>query len=167
MRCLLANASVAICVAGAVMLGFSSPARAASESDTTRPTDAPESIAKVLRVSRVNADRPGERLNLNHFIETGTITIFDFYSVYCGPCMFVAPYLERLAQKRAGIVVCKIDINRPGVQGIDWSSPIARQYHLDSIPHLKIFGVDGKLMFEGNAAWRQFVRWLHEEGLDS
>jgi hypothetical protein len=47
----------------------------------------------------------------------------------------------------------KVDINRPDVRGIDWRSPVARQYELNSIPHFKVYGPDGKLQVEGDEAY--------------
>ena len=46
----------------------------------------------------------------------------------------------------------KIDITRPDVKGIDWKSPVARQYDLHFIPQFKVFGPDGKLVSEGEPA---------------
>jgi len=51
----------------------------------------------------------------------------------------IAPKLAELHKSRDDIAVVKVDINRPGVKGIDWSSPVAQQYKLHSIPHFKIF----------------------------
>ncbi len=98
--------------------------------------------AKPLHVAR------GQEVKLADFIVPGKTTIFDFYSDYCGPCVQMAPMLEKLHAERADVVVVKVDINRPGVKGIDWKSPTARQFGLESIPHFKVFGPDGKLKAE-------------------
>jgi thiol-disulfide isomerase/thioredoxin len=78
----------------------------------------------------------------------GKITVFDFTSRYCGPCRMYDEPLKGLHQKRADLAVVKVDINRPDVKRIDWDSPVARQYHMDSLPRFKIFGPDGKLLAE-------------------
>ncbi len=54
----------------------------------------------------------------------------------------------------------KVDINRPGVKGIDWQSPVARQFSLESIPHFKVYGPDGKLQAEGDSAYEMVLGWL-------
>jgi len=90
----------------------------------------------------------GERVSLSDHAVMGKTTIFDFYSEYCTPCHAIAPLLAKLAQQRPDVVVVKVDINRPGVSGIDWGSPTAQQFGLDSIPHFKIYGPDGKLSAE-------------------
>lgn len=95
----------------------------------------------------------GKEVNLASFVAPGRTTIFDFTSEYCPPCRAIAPRLHKLHADRADIVVVEVDINRPGIVGIDWSSPVARQYSLESIPHFKVYGPDGRLQAEGEAAY--------------
>lgn len=116
-------------------------------------------------VKRVQVISHGEEVDIASYVVKGKITIFDFYSEYCPPCRRIAPLLEKLAEKRDDIVVIKVDINRPGVRGIDWESPVARQYRLQSIPHFKIYGLDGKLQMEGDRAYEQVLRWIKEAGI--
>ena len=104
----------------------------------------------------------GKQINIDDLVVKGKTTIVDFYSEYCGPCMRIAPLLEKLDEKRDDLVVVRVDINRPGVEGIDWQSPIARQFNLESIPHFKIYGPDGKLQLEGDAAYEKINEWLQE-----
>ena len=90
----------------------------------------------------------GERVELTDYLVPGKTVIFDFTSKYCPPCRMYEEPLKALHQKRADIAVVKVDINRPGVKKIDWDSPVAKQYGMGSIPRLKIFGPDGKLIAE-------------------
>lgn len=114
--------------------------------------------AKPLHVSK------GAEIKLTDYVVKGKTTIFDFYSDYCPPCVQVAPMLERLHQQRADIVVVKVDINRPGQRGIDWRSPVAQQYKLESVPHFKVYGPDGKMIAEDKGdnrkAWQMVSAWL-------
>jgi thiol-disulfide isomerase/thioredoxin len=129
------------------------PLVAATSSPAAKP-------AKPLHVSM------GAPVKLNDYLVPGKTVVFDFYSDYCGPCKVIAPKLEALHEKRADIIVVKVDINRPGVRGIDWKSPVAKQYGLNSIPHLKIYGPDGKLMAEdgekGAKARELVMGWLEK-----
>jgi len=107
--------------------------------------------------NHIKGDKPirishGEPFALQDYVVTGKTTIFDFYSDYCPPCRALAPQLEKLHETHPDIALVIVDINRAGVKGIDWKSPVARQYELESIPQLKIFGPDGKLKAEGDAA---------------
>jgi thioredoxin 1 len=114
--------------------------------------------AKPLHISK------GTEVKLTDYLVPGKIVVFDFYSDYCGPCVQVAPALEKLHKTRDDIVVVKVDINRPNIKGIDWRSPVAQQYGLRSIPHFKVYGANGKLMAEdgeGTAKARQLVMgWI-------
>lgn len=102
----------------------------------------------------------GQKVNLQDYVVKGKTTIFDFTSEYCGPCRGIAPHLHKLHAQRADIVVVEVDINRPDVKGIDWNSPVAQQYALESIPHFKVFGPDGKLQVEGNKARALVTSWF-------
>jgi thiol-disulfide isomerase/thioredoxin len=113
----------------------------------------------------VAAFRPGEQADIEKLAHYGKITIFDFYSEYCPPCRMISPRLEKLDRKREDIVVVKMNINRKNVQGIDWNSPLARQYDLRSIPYFIIYGPDGKLTHEGNSATQRVAQLLTAEGM--
>jgi thioredoxin 1 len=103
----------------------------------------------------------GAEVQLADYLVPGKTTIVDFYSEFCLPCRAIALRLEKLHATRDDIAVVKVDINRPGVKGIDWKSPVARQYALNSIPHFKVFGPDGKLKAEGDAAYELISSWLN------
>jgi thiol-disulfide isomerase/thioredoxin len=113
----------------------------------------------------VNAASPGQTVDLQSYLRPGRTNIVDFYSKYCPPCMRISPLLEELGKKRSDIQVVKLDINRPDVVGIDWKSPLAGQYQLQSIPHFKIFDGSGKLLKEGDPAFQQVLGWLKAEQL--
>lgn len=101
-----------------------------------------EKPEKPLHVSE------GAKIDLSDYLVPGKTTVFDFYSKYCGPCMRIAPEVEKIHATRADVVVVKVDINRPDYKGIDWRSPVAEQFGLRSIPHFKVYGPDGKLVAE-------------------
>jgi hypothetical protein len=64
---------------------------------------------------------------------------------------------------RPDIAVRIVDINRPAVQGIDWHSPVAKQYHVRWVPFFRVYGSDGKLVLEGHAASDQVKNTLHAD----
>jgi thiol-disulfide isomerase/thioredoxin len=113
----------------------------------------------------VNGANPGQELDLKAKLTQGRTNIVDFYSKYCPPCMRISPLLEDLGQKRSDLQIVKVDINRPGITGIDWQSPLARQFGLKSIPHFKIYDGSGKLVSEGDQAYQQIMVWLKAERL--
>lgn len=112
-----------------------------------------------------NADNPGAPTDVRDHILRGKTNIVDFYSDYCPPCRRISPMLKKLDRKRDDIVVIKLDLNRPGVRGIDWNSPLARQYNIRSIPHFMIFNQNGELTHQGGSAMEQVGRLLQSEGI--
>jgi thiol-disulfide isomerase/thioredoxin len=117
-------------------------------------------------VQEVNAGRGGQPIELKQLPTRGKITVVDFFSPYCPPCLRLAPLLEQLAQKRSNLVIKKVNIQRPEVSGrIDWQSPLAQQFQLHSIPYLMIFNQRGRLETQGPEAMKQVVDWLKEAGL--
>ncbi len=110
-------------------------------------------LAAVMEITR------GQQVELLDFVEPGYYTVFDFYSEYCPPCVALKPTVEELAEVSDEIVLRVVNINREGHKGIDWKSPVAVQYGMNSIPHFKVYDKDGTLMLEGNAA----RRWVAEK----
>ncbi|MCX8161107.1 MAG: thioredoxin domain-containing protein [Candidatus Saccharicenans sp.] len=63
--------------------------------------------------------RPGDVVTVNpvqamNLISRSSLPVLvDFYSDSCGPCLLMAPILERLARRRAGeLMVIKVDVER-------------------------------------------------------
>lgn len=90
----------------------------------------------------------GAEVAISTYAVPGKYTIIDFYSDYCPPCRALKPKLEGLHADRDDVALVVVDINRPGVRGIDWKSPVAVQYGLHSIPHLVVYDPSGKVVAE-------------------
>jgi len=101
-----------------------------------------EKQAEPLHISQ------GAEVALTDYLVPGKTVVFDFTSKFCGPCQAYNQPLADLHARRADIVIVKVDINRADVRGIDWQSPVARQYDLHSIPHFKVYGPSGQLLGE-------------------
>ncbi len=114
------------------------------------------------QVEDVRTVSHGEEIELTDYLVPGQNVIFDFYSKYCGPCMQIAPAIEEIATGRDDVVLVKVDINRPGVEAIDWESPVAQQFGLQGIPHFKIYGPEGQLKAEGRDALGILRGWAQE-----
>jgi thiol-disulfide isomerase/thioredoxin len=124
-------------------------------------------VQPLLAQTRAKAAAPeriafGQEVNLTDYLVPGKTVVFDFTSEFCPPCRAISPYLDKLHAKRDDVVVVKVDINRPDVRGIDWGSPVAKQYGMQSIPHFKVFGPDGKLQAEGKPARELVTGWFEE-----
>lgn len=57
--------------------------------------------------------------------------LVDFFATWCGPCKMLAPVLEKFAEKRDDVKVCKIDV--------DEATPVAINYGVNVIPTLILF----------------------------
>lgn len=112
-----------------------------------------EAPQKIVTISH------GEEITLADHLFAGKTTIVDFYSKYCPPCMRLGPIIESLVEGREDLALVKVDINRPGVQGIDWNSPVAQKFALRSIPYLRVYGPDGTMQAEGRAALEMVLGW--------
>jgi thiol-disulfide isomerase/thioredoxin len=108
----------------------------------------------------VNKENPGQEIDILRFVQPKKTTIFDFFSEYCGPCQRISPLLKRLDLRREDIIIHQVDINRPGIRGIDWGSPLARQYNLRSVPYFMIYDPSGKLTHQGQKAYEEVMRLL-------
>ena len=104
----------------------------------------------------------GAEITLADNLVKGKVTVFDFFSKDCPPCMRLAPALEILHAKRDGIAVVEVDIDRPGpgIKRPDLASPVAQQFKLRTLPHIKIYGADGKLIAEDARATDVLLIWL-------
>jgi hypothetical protein len=74
--------------------------------------------------------------------------------------------LESLAHRKNDIKVRKFDINRPGVQGIDFHSPLGAQHAQEGVPNFEIYDPDGKLIAQGFAQGTdKIVEFCHQAGI--
>ncbi len=122
-------------------------------------------LAQRNKTHAVNANAPGMELDIENYLQKGKTNIVDFYSDYCPPCKKISPLLKKLGRQRSDLAILQVDINRKGTKGIDWASPLARQYELKSIPHFKIFDGDGNLLKEGPDAWPEILALLMAAGI--
>ena len=65
-------------------------------------------------------------------LESDLPVLVDFWAVWCGPCLMVAPAVEQISREYEGkLKVCKLNV--------DEASKTASDYGIMSIPTLAIF----------------------------
>ena len=116
-------------------------------------------------IADANAGHAGQALNVKSLLVKGKTTVIDFYSPFCPPCVRLAPLMAKLAKKRPDLAIKKVNINRPGVNGIDWRSPLAQQYQIRQVPFFMIFNPQGQPVAQGREATETVGGWLQEAGL--
>lgn len=64
-------------------------------------------------------------------LNSGQVTVVDFWAQWCGPCRAIAPIIEELADEYAGTaLVGKVDV--------DANQELSMQYNIRSIPTILI-----------------------------
>jgi thiol-disulfide isomerase/thioredoxin len=98
-------------------------------------------------VDLVHVARNGEAVELVPV--PGKITVFDFWATWCKPCKELDVHLAALAKQHPDrIAIRKVNI-------VDWDSEASARYLLPgkfSLPHVKVYGADGALLFEVSGA---------------
>jgi thiol-disulfide isomerase/thioredoxin len=105
----------------------------------------PQASGQPVAAGDIQVVSKGEPLNLRDHLVAGKYTLFDYYADWCPPCRHLSPRLEEVARSHANLALRKIDI-------VDWSHPVARQQGVSDLPYLRLYGPDGKLVAEGDAA---------------
>ena len=125
--------------------------------DLLREASAPSSPRDRIRVITQGAE-----VALTSHVERGMVTIVDFYSEGCPPCRALSGPLHQAVEQTPGVALKIVDLNRPGVNGIDWKSPVAKQYGIQSIPYLKVYDQAGQERASGSKARDWVVAWLND-----
>jgi len=91
--------------------------------------------------------------------EPGRVTVFDLWADWCAPCRELDTRLAEIARNNPGkLAVRKLEV-------VDAESA-AWQRHLApgafDLPHVKVYGADGKLLFERTAAPAELARAIEE-----
>jgi thiol-disulfide isomerase/thioredoxin len=88
----------------------------------------------------------GRRIDIAQLVTPGKVTIVDFSSDYCAPCVELAMYLIKISKRYPErYAIRRVNINRPGFVGIDYDSPVSKQYSLSSLPMIVVFDSGVKL----------------------
>lgn len=125
----------------------SAPAPAAEE--PASPTAAPAS--PQVQPGQATADTgeqfqlanaTGELIPVEQVLVPGKITVVDFYADWCAPCKVLEKKLRAEIDGEVRIAVRKIDV------GKGEADAIIAAYGVKNLPHVRIYGPDGKLLHD-------------------
>ena len=122
-------------------------------------------LAQSANYRIMNKGREGQIFNVADYLVKGRLNLVEFSSQACPSCEALKPRLSELAKKSPDTVINQVLIDRPGSQGIDWQSPLARQYELRSVPYFQVYDTTGKLLAEGEPARKMIAKMLVEAKL--
>lgn len=108
----------------------------------------------------LNADKPGAPVNVQQYLVPGKYTIVEYFSPYSDSYAIFEPRLVRLPEFRHDVAVRTVNVNRPGVQGVDWDSPIIQSVRIRSLPYFEIYDTTQKLRAHGRPAYEQVLQWI-------
>lgn len=87
------------------------------------------------------ADLPaGEAVRPEDYLRPGYATILEFTRAGCGPCVELAPELERMTEKYDRVLLRRVDILRSGTAAAE---QMTREFSGRDVPHVVVFGADG------------------------
>lgn len=64
-------------------------------------------------------------------IESGKITVIDFWATWCGPCMKLGPVVEELAEKYPDVTIGKLNIEE--------NDEVVSEFRVRNIPTVLFF----------------------------
>ncbi len=124
-------------------------------------------VAKMPREQMVatsflplNPDNPGEYVTVERYLVPGKYTVVAFFSQYDGVSPQLIPWLNQLTQVRQDIAVRTIDVNRQGVQGIDWQSSVLNGSGITKLPYFQIYDPTQSLRAQARPAYEQVTQWV-------
>jgi hypothetical protein len=113
----------------------------------------------------LNADSPGEAINVDTAITLTRTTVLYFHSDKCPYCRQMDPPVEQLSRRRPDLGFHTVYIDRPGSGDIDFESPAALQFDIHSVPQFRIYDARGAVAASGPQAKAQVKQWMLDAGV--
>ena len=119
----------------------------------------PKSQIQATNYLPLNPDKPGMQVNVQRYLVPGKYNIVGYFSPYDGVSINLGQKLVQLTQVRSDIAVRTVNVNRLGVEGIDWQSPIMQEARIQKLPYFEIYDPAQNLRARGRPAYEQVKQW--------
>ncbi len=88
--------------------------------------------------------------------KSSTPVMLDFFATWCGPCKYIAPFIEKMAGELEGKV-------KFGKVDVDHAPELAAQFRITGVPTLIMFR-DGKMVDQmvGGASEKALRAWVEK-----
>ena len=121
------------------------------------PSKAPVKARPNDLVALNNAGNP---IDLKKTLYDGEVNVLFFYSPAVAECREMDAPIRKLAKQRPDLIIQRVDINRPSINGPDYKSPVAQQFSIKKLPNFQIYDMDGDLVTTDEAATTMIKQWM-------
>lgn len=108
----------------------------------------------------VNDGCGGQPIAVAKLLVAGHVNVVEYFAEEDFASRRLAASLTMLADRRDDVVVLRVDVNRPGVGGVDWESPLMKSSGIRSVPYFQVYDGSGRLQAEGKAALDQVMEMI-------
>ncbi len=112
-------------------------------------------------IIRANPKRP---FCVDEHIEQWLPTVIEFYADYCSSCRELNNYLRNFVKLRPDVAVRQIKLSNEWNTSVAWEN---YKLNIRSIPHVLIYGHDGKLIVQDNGNKKDgydfIYKWMNDE----
>ena len=144
-RWLAACRAAALAALGGLGLAACSPASgpAAASTAPTNPPTASQALtaAAAPPAKTVQLNAPGQVVDITAALPAGYVTVVDFWSQSCEPCVTYGNMLDAGVADEPRVVIRKVDVG-------DGFTPVAQAYNIASLPHFFIYDKQKRLRYD-------------------
>ena len=138
--------AIALCLAMSLGAGCGAPTTSASAAPTaaapTRAANASRSSAAAKAPPKiVQLNAPGAAVDVLAALPAGYVTVVDFWSVTCEPCIVQGEKLAAGVAEEPRVLIRKVDVG-------DGDTPVATAYKIAVLPHFFIYDKQKRLRYD-------------------
>lgn len=119
----------------------------------------PADVVKSLDIVTLDGKA---KIDVAKLLAPNKITIIDFYADWCGPCAILEGRMQRYMAAHPNIALRRVNIGK-------WDNAAAaqatREFHLQSLPYLRVYAPDGRFVRPVNGGmWDEVLEVVEAAG---